>query len=96
MRAHPQNARSDHRWRIAAWSAAALPILLPLLIMQITDQVDWGVFDLIAAATLAGILGLAWELTMTATQNRIWRRTAAMTLAVVFLLVWAELAVGIF
>lgn len=78
------------------WASAALLILMPLLAMQVTEQVNWGVFDFVAAAMLIGGLGLGWELILRTTRSRAWRRAAAVALAAAVLLIWAELAVGIF
>lgn len=96
MTVHPHHAAPSHRRRIGAWGAAALLVLSPLLAMQVTEEVDWGVFDFIAAAVLVGGLGLAWEVTARVTRSRARRRVMAATLAAVFLLIWAELAVGVF
>ena len=96
MSAHPQNAGSPHRGRIVAWGSAALLILLPLLAMQVTNQVNWGVFDFVAAALLIGGAGLGWELALRLTRNRARRAAIALALAAAFLLTWAELAVGVF
>ena len=95
MTAHPDHAGSAHRWRIVAWGSAALLIVAPLLAMQVTDQVDWGVFDFVFAAMLIGGVGAGWELALRMTRNRAWRVAIAMALAAAFLLIWAELAVGI-
>nr|WP_239986109.1 hypothetical protein [Paracoccus sp. SY] len=82
----------DHR----AWtSATALLLLVPPLAMQVTDQVNWGVFDFATAALLIGCVALAWELSLRMTCNRVRRRTIALALAASFLLLWIELAVGI-
>ena len=54
--------RRGSRLRIAAWSAAALILLLPLVAMQFTDQVVWDVADFaIFGALLVGV-GVAYEL----------------------------------
>ncbi len=63
--------------------------------MQVTDQVNWGVFDFATAALLIGCVALAWELSLRMTCNRVRRRTIALALAASFLLLWIELAVGI-
>ncbi len=36
--------------RIAAWSAAALVLLLPLVAMQFTEEVNWTVADFVSPA----------------------------------------------
>src|SRR5690606_13007562 len=42
--------------------ATALILLLPLLAMQFTDEVDWNLFDFAVAGTLLLGTGLAYEL----------------------------------
>jgi len=44
--------RRGSRWRIAAWAAAALLLLLPLVAMQFTDEVVWDVADFAFAGAL--------------------------------------------
>ena len=95
MTARSQPVGAARLWRIVAWGSAVLLILLPLLAMQVTDQVNWGVFDFVAAAMLIGGVGLGWELALRMSHDRTWRVAIAMTLAAAFLLIWAELAVGI-
>ena len=46
------------RWRIAAWTGAALMLLLPLVAMQFTDEVNWSETDFIVAGALIGGTGL--------------------------------------
>jgi hypothetical protein len=41
--------------------ATGLVLLLPLVAMQITDEVDWGVFDFVAAGVLVAGTGLLLE-----------------------------------
>ena len=45
-------ARGGRRWRIAAWGAAALLLLLPLAAMQLTKEVVWDVADIAVAGAL--------------------------------------------
>ena len=82
-------------WRIAGWGAAAGLLLVPLVAMQFTNEVDWTVGDFIAAALLIGGPGLAFEAIAYRTGNAAYRTGAALALLVSFLLVWVNLAVGI-
>ena len=52
-------------------------------------------YHTISTALLIGGLGLGWELALKMTHNRVWRVAIALALAAAFLLIWAELAVGI-
>ena len=86
--------RGGNRWRIAAWCTAALLLLLPLVAMQFTSEVNWGPEDFIFAAVLFGSVGLLFELTVRMSPNRAYRGGVGLALAAAFLIVWANGAVG--
>jgi len=86
--------RGPNPWRIAAWSIAALLVLLPLVAMQFTDEVDWDETDFIFAGVLFGSVGLLAELTVRMTRNFAYRTGVAFALAASFLIIWANAAVG--
>ncbi len=87
--------RRGSRWRIAAWSAAALLLLLPLFAMQVTDQVVWDVADFAFFGALLVGAGVTYELAARMTGNTAYRAAAGVALAAAFLLVWVNGAVGI-
>ena len=90
-----RRGRRGSRWRIAVWGAAALFLLAPLLAMQFTDEVAWGLADfVIFGAMLAGACG-TYELAARATSNTAYRAAVGVGLAAAFVLVWMSLAVGI-
>jgi hypothetical protein len=89
-------ASSASRWRIAGWGAAGAILLLPLLAMLVTDEVNWGAEDFAAAALLLGSVGLAFEAAMRVVRGRAARAGVGVALLAALLLIWAELAVGIF
>jgi len=73
-----------------------LLLLTPLIAMQFTDEVNWTLSDFVIAAILLLGTALVCELVMrnvTSIKPRIALIAAVLG---VFLLVWAELAVGIF
>ena len=77
------------------WGTAALILLVPLVMMQITDEADWDVADfVIFGAMLAGACG-AYELAAKVTGNKAYRAAVGVALAAAFILVWMNLAVGI-
>lgn len=84
------------RLRLALWSFAALLLLLPLVAMQVTDAVNWGPEDFLAAAGLIGGAGLGVELAVRCIRTRMVMFAAIAGVVVLALLAWAELAVGIF
>ncbi len=87
--------RRGSRLRIAAWSAAALILLLPLVAMQFTDQVVWDVADFtIFGALLVGV-GVTYELAARMTGDTAYRAAVGVALAAAFILVWVNGAVGI-
>jgi hypothetical protein len=81
-------------WRIVAWGTAALLLLLPLIAMRFTDEVNWTGFDFIFAAVLIGSVGLAFELAVKMTRSNAYRAAVGAALAAAFLIVWANGAVG--
>lgn len=89
------DARHASGWRIAAWATAALLLLLPLLAMQVTDQVDWDVADFVVFGALLLGVGTAYELTVRMTADTAYRSAVGLALAGGFLLVWINGAVGI-
>lgn len=87
--------RRGHLWRRAPWIVAAFLLLLPLVAMRFTDEMDWDETDFIVfGAMLFGACG-AWELAARMTANIAYRAAVAVALAAAFILVWMNLAVGI-
>ncbi|MGH6785889.1 MAG: hypothetical protein ACREBO_03590 [Novosphingobium sp.] len=82
------------RW--ALWGAIAALLALPAAAMQFTREVAWGPEDFIAAAMMLGLTGLALEATVRFVTTPLRRALTAGAIFASLLLVWAELAVGIF
>jgi len=87
--------RRGSRWRIAAWAAAALLLLLPLFAMQVTDQIVWDVADFAFFGALLVGAGVTYELAARKTGNTAYRAAVGVALAAAFILVWMYLAVGV-
>lgn len=86
----------SHSWRVAGWSLLAALLVIPAVAMRFTADVNWGLLDFVAAAVMLGALGIGFEL-LARMQVKPWHRgVIALALVGAFLLVWAELAVGIF
>lgn len=81
-------------WRAAGWTIAGVILLVPLVAMQFTREVNWSVGDFLFAAIMIGSVGLAFELTVRASRNYAYRGGAAAALISSFLIVWANGAVG--
>ena len=84
-----------NRWRVAGWGLAGAILLVPLVAMAFTAEMNWGAEDFLAAAVLLGGFGLAFELAVRVTRNPIVRVVTGLALGTLLLLVWAELAVGL-
>lgn len=87
--------RRGSRWRVAAWAAAALVLLLPLVAMQFTDEVNWDAADFVFAGALLVGVGVPYELAVRKTGDTAYRAAVGVALAAAFLLVWVNAAVGI-
>jgi hypothetical protein len=87
--------RMARLWRIAPWAVSTGLLLTPLVAMQFTEEVDWGVGDfVIIGALLFGACG-AFELAARRTGSIAYRAGAGVALVTAFLIVWVNLAVGI-
>ena len=82
-------------WRIMGWSFAAGLLLLPLVAMRFTDEVQWTAFDFAFAATIIGGVGMVFELAVRRSRDHAYRAGVGIALAAAFLLVWINGAVGI-
>lgn len=71
-------------------------LMIPLIAMQFTNEVRWTSLDFLAAAILLLSTGIAFELLWQKFKTRKMRIIFSTILLVLLLLVWAELAVGIF
>lgn len=76
----------------------AIPVLLliPLIGMQFSNEIKWSPFDFAVMGTLLLIVGLFVELVLRKIKGKENRIVLIAIIVIVFLLMWAELAVGIF
>ena len=74
----------------------ALLLFILLIAMQFTDEMNWTLFDFIVAGVLLLGTGLMCELVMRRITKISLRIAICVALLAMFLLIWAELAVGIF
>lgn len=79
--------------RVAA--VVALILAVPLVAMQFTREVNWTVSDFLVAAVLLAGTGCAFVAISRKLDTPRRRHVARLALAAAFLLLWAELAVGI-
>ena len=71
-------------------------LLIPLVAMQFSDEVDWDLFDFTIMGILLLITGLSIEFVLRSFRRIQERVLISGAILFVFFLVWAELAVGIF
>lgn len=71
-------------------------LFIPLIAMEFTDQVDWSVFDFLIMGVLLFSLGTGIELILRRNKNFQKRLLFIVLLILICLVIWAELAIGIF
>lgn len=74
----------------------AVILLIPFVAMQFTDEVNWTLFDFVIAGVLLLSTGLLCELALRKIKNPGLKIAICVAILTVLLLIWAELAVGIF
>ncbi|HSN48820.1 MAG TPA: hypothetical protein VLR29_08675 [Flavobacterium sp.] len=74
----------------------ALLLLLPLIAMQFTKEVNWTLFDFVVAGVLLFGTGILCELAIRKIKNTKYRIAAVAIILAALLLLWSELAVGFF
>lgn len=85
----------ERGWSKGLWAAAALLLLLPVLAMQVTDEVAWELPDFAVAAALLFGACLAYELVARAGRSALYRAALGLALVAAVTLVWLTLAVGL-
>jgi len=75
--------------------ATAFILLLPLVAMQFTDEVNWSSADFLVAGILLFGAGLTYELLARKSGVVAYRLAVALAVATALLLVWTNLAVGL-
>ncbi|MBT8262384.1 MAG: hypothetical protein KJO05_06150 [Bacteroidia bacterium] len=71
-------------------------LLIPFIAMQFSDQVNWTASDFLIMGFLLLGFGLLIDLVLRKVKTKSSRAYLVIGIVVLFLLVWAELAVGIF
>ncbi len=74
----------------------ALLLLIPLIAMQFTDEVNWTLFDFVVMGVLLLGTGLMCEIAMRKVKKFEHRIVICGAFLVALFIIWAELAVGIF
>lgn len=71
-------------------------LLIPLIGMQFSDEINWGLGDFITAGTLLIGTGMIYEYASRNIKNKVNRTILGLMLLAILAIIWAELAVGIF
>jgi len=71
-------------------------LLIPFILMQFTDEVNWTISDFILAGGLLYGTGLLLELAIRKIKNVRYRIAIIAAHLIFLILIWAELAVGVF
>jgi ABC-type cobalt transport system substrate-binding protein len=74
----------------------AILLLIPFIAMQFTNEVNWSVSDFMVAGVLLLGTGLLCELVMRKVKNIKTRLAICGVILLALLIIWIELAVGIF
>ena len=76
--------------------AVPLLLLIPLIAMQFSSEVNWSLGDFLVMGVLLLVVGLTFEVVLRKVPKKNNRIALMATIIILFLLIWAELAVGIF
>ena len=71
-------------------------LLIPLIGMQFSNEINWSLFDFVVAGALLLGAGLTFEIVMRTIKKKQTRLLLIIIMAAILLLTWAELAVGVF
>jgi len=72
-----------------------LLLLIPLIAMQFTEEVNWSPFDFLAMGLLLLGASLAGEVVVRMIKKTEYRVALLFVIFILLLLIWAELAVGV-
>lgn len=86
--------KRDQRMRLLVWGGAAGLLLLPLVAMQFTREVDWDGRDFAVMAAMLAIACGTYELALRLSGSPAYRAGFGVAAVAGFLLVWVNLAVG--
>ena len=70
--------------------------MIPLLAMQFNEDVNWSIYDFVVMGFLLLFFSLGIDVTMKKVKNENIKILYVVLTILIFFLIWAELAVGIF
>ena len=71
-------------------------LLIPIIAMRFTNEVNWTDFDFIVMGILLLVTGLTIEFVLRTIKSSAFRTILCLSILLAFILVWVELAVGVF
>ena len=86
--------RRRNRWSMLVWGGAACLLLLPLVAMQLTTEVNWTGSDFLVMGVLLAIVCGGYEFATRMSDSTAYRAGAAVAIGTGFLTIWVNLAVG--
>jgi len=71
-------------------------LFIPFIAMQFTDEVNWTLADFVIAGILLLVTGLICDFILRNVKKKENRTVLIIAIILILLLIWAELAVGVF
>jgi hypothetical protein len=84
----------ENRSLLPYFVVPALPLLVPLIAMQFSQEVQWTLSDFIVAYVLLAGAGFAYRVTTFKANNLAYRGAVGLAVITGLLLIWVNLAVG--
>lgn len=82
--------------RLAMLIIIVVILLIPLIAMQFTSEVEWSFFDFVVAGALLILTAALLDLVFKRVKQKKKRIAIGVVVVVMLLVIWAELAVGLF
>ncbi|PZN95292.1 MAG: hypothetical protein DCF31_07035 [Alphaproteobacteria bacterium] len=83
-------------WRTIGWGGAALLFAIPFIAMRFSPEMRWDTADFAMLGAMLLVAGWALELLVRLARTGRLRAILGIAVAVGFLTVWADAAVGVF
>jgi hypothetical protein len=90
-----KNQRKFSQSVVGVTLATLLILLVPLVAMQFTDEVNWSVADFILMGALLFGTGFAYVVVIRHMTNMVYRSGMALAFGTTLFMIWANLAVGL-
>lgn len=83
-------------WMKRIFAITSVLLFIPFFAMQFTSEVNWGILDFIVMGGLLLFFGFTFDLLIRKVFKLNLKVLLGIGVIIIFLLIWAELAVGIF